>query len=209
MLQPGRGRAAEHEDRHRDERAFRTPAAPREQPQHRQRAGQEMGEDHEVEQLHGRSGHQPAEQQHRRREQQCLGIGDRRMAAEMVRVPERQLAIRERFAEVTEHGVEVVLRIPRNDAAGQGPGECRAGPEAEDGADRQDPLPARPHATGSPQRLDVEREILSDRERESTPAHRANEFSAHRRTRRSTVTSGTSASSSPGRLCSRDLSGPS
>ena len=89
VLQPRRRRAAEHEDHRRDDGAGRGPAAAAEQHQDGERAGHEMREDDGVEKLHRRRGHRPGKQQHGRREQQRLRIGDRGMTAEMVGVPER------------------------------------------------------------------------------------------------------------------------
>ena len=131
VLQAGRGGAAQDEDHRGDDGAGRVPAAPAEQGQDGEGARQEMREHHDVEQLHGRRGHEPAEQQHGRREEKGLRIGDRRMAAEVIRVPERQLAMLDRRAEIAQHGIEVVLRIPRHDAAGEGPHEASGAPEGE------------------------------------------------------------------------------
>ena len=54
------------------------------------------------------------------------------MAAEMVGVPERQLAVLQGRAEIAQHRVEMVLRIPGHDRAGQRPGRGRGGPDDQD-----------------------------------------------------------------------------
>ena len=70
--------------------------------------------------LHRRLGDEPAEQQHGRGEQQGLRIGRGGMAAEMVGVPERELAMGKRRAEIAQGGIELVLGIPGHDGARSG-----------------------------------------------------------------------------------------
>jgi hypothetical protein len=80
-----------------------------------------MGEDGKIEQLHRGLRHQPREEQHRRREEERLRVGDRRMAAEVIRIPERQIAVRQGRREVAQHGIKVVLGIPRDHRPGEWP----------------------------------------------------------------------------------------
>ena len=144
MLEAGARRAAEHEDKGRDHGAGRVPATPLEQRHEGEGAGQKVREDDEVEQLHRGLVHEPAEKQHRGCEEQRLGIGHGRMAAEMIGVPERQLAVLEGGAEIAQHRVEMVLRVPGHDGAGEGPGSRGDRPGGEDREEREPRLARRP-----------------------------------------------------------------
>jgi hypothetical protein len=125
------------------------PAAAAEQGKDGESAGQEMSEHDGVEELHRRGGHKPPEQHHGRREEERLRVGDAGVAAEMVGVPERQLAVLKRGAEIAQHRVEVVLGIPRYDAAGQRPHEGGGHPERENGERRDHHVAASPGARAS------------------------------------------------------------
>jgi hypothetical protein len=137
VLQPGGRRAAEHEDDRGHDRPGRMPAPAAEQGDEGQRSGKQVGEDHRVEHLHGGFVHEPPEEQHGGREQQRLRIGNGGMAAEMIGIPERKLAMFERGAQIAQHRVEVVLRIPRHHHAGQRPGGGGRDPDHQDGRERK------------------------------------------------------------------------
>src|SRR5262249_26146711 len=57
----------------------------------------------------------------------------RGMSGKMVGVPARKEAIRERGAEIAEHRVEMVLRVPGNDLPTQRPGERSGQPHGRNG----------------------------------------------------------------------------
>ena len=148
VLKPGRSGAAEHEDEGGGDRARRMPAPPAEQGYEGQRAGQEMGEDDHVESLHRRLGDEPAEQQHGGGEQQGLRIRSGGVAAEMVGVPERELAAGERRAEIAQGGIELVLGIPGHHGPGQGPDGNRDRPGRQDEGKGRQRLALRPEGLG-------------------------------------------------------------
>ena len=81
----------------------------------------EMREDDRVKELHRGIWRNKCKKHHARREDQGLRIGDRRMAAEMIGVPKRDLAIVQSIAKETEHRVKMVFRIPRHDRPGEEP----------------------------------------------------------------------------------------
>ena len=80
----------------------------------------------------------------------------------MVGVPERQFAVLKRRAEVAQHRIEVVLRVPRHDAAGERPHRAPRPPNSRQQHDRErgagsrgpgrirDVDPARPAASAAP-----------------------------------------------------------
>jgi hypothetical protein len=107
-----------------------------------------MSEHHDVEELHGGLGHEPPEQQHGGREEQGLGISRRGVATEMVGVPERQLPMGQGGAQIAQGRVELVLGIPRNDRAGQGPDRDGERPGGQDEAKGDKCLPPRPSDGG-------------------------------------------------------------
>ena len=80
-----------------------------------------MREDDRVEELHRGIWRDQRKKHHARREDQGLRIGDRRMAAEMIGVPERNLAMMQGIAKETEHRVKMVFRIPWHDRSADEP----------------------------------------------------------------------------------------
>ena len=132
MLQAaGRG-AAEHEDAGREhagrDRPSRAPADSRDC----ERAREQMRIDQNIERADGRIRIEPRPQEEDRREDQRLRIGDARMSAIMIRIPERHRAGMQRVRKETEEGVGLVLGIPGNDAVGHDPLRQRDQPERDD-----------------------------------------------------------------------------
>src|ERR1700730_7696840 len=80
-----------------------------------------MREDSRVEELHRCIWCNKCKKHHARREDQGLRIGDRRVAAEMIRIPKRNLAIMQSIAKETEHRVKMIFRIPRHDRPSEEP----------------------------------------------------------------------------------------
>ena len=87
----------------------------------REPADQEMRRDQEVEGAQRRRRVEQRPQHEGRREDQRLRVGDARMAAVVIRIPERQLAGMDGECEEAEEGIELVLRVPRDDRVGHDP----------------------------------------------------------------------------------------
>ena len=99
MLQPARRSAAEHEHHRRQHAGDHRPARAGADRGHRQSADQEMRVDQEIERAQRRRRIEQRVQHHQRREDQRLRIGDARMPAIVIRIPERRRAGLERGRE--------------------------------------------------------------------------------------------------------------
>src|SRR5208282_5171694 len=95
-------------------------------------AGKKMCEDDSVEKLHRGVWRDQCKQEHGRGEDQGLRICNRRMAAEKIGVPKRNLTIVQSIAQETEHRIKMVFRIPWHDRSGEEPrGQCEPVKEEE------------------------------------------------------------------------------
>ncbi len=93
VVEPARGRAAEHEYRGGEDRGGGRPAAAVAIAGQGQPADQQVRIDDEIERAHGGRGIDRRPQQEQRREDQRLRIGDAGMAAIVIGVPERRGAV--------------------------------------------------------------------------------------------------------------------
>ncbi len=129
MLEPRRRGAAEHEGQPGNEAAFEPPAAPPEDEEHADPAGQQAGEHRRI---HAREARHRVEQrqgQHRRREDQRLRIGELHVPAVNVRRPCHRLAAMQRRRQKAQLGIEMVLGIPRYREAAHEPRPAQQRPE--------------------------------------------------------------------------------
>src|ERR1700724_3978834 len=115
VLKPRGRSAAEHENNRREDRCRRMPAPAPQEAQNANPSREKMREDGRVEELHRGIWRNKRKKHHARREDQGLRIGDRRMAAEMIGIPERNLTIMQSIAKEAEHRVKMVFRIPWHD----------------------------------------------------------------------------------------------
>src|SRR5579883_2128194 len=93
VLEPRRGRAAEHEKYGGKDGPGGMPAPAAEKAQNAKAPGKKMGKNDCVEDLHRGSWRNERKDHHCRRKEQRLRVGCRRMAAEMIGIPKRDLAV--------------------------------------------------------------------------------------------------------------------
>ena len=110
VLDAPRRRGAEREGERRHDAARRMPAAVAEEHQHREPAEREQRQHRHVERMEARV-RREQRQQHHRREDQRLRIGDLRDAAEHVGRPERRLALMDGVGEELQLGLEQRLGV--------------------------------------------------------------------------------------------------
>src|SRR5271165_6175186 len=101
-------------------------------PQDAKPAEGEVGEDDSVEPLYRRVGRNQREQNHARREEQGLRIGDGGMAGEMIRIPERDFAMAQSVGEEAEHRIEMIFGVPWNDRSADQPAGKRQTGESDE-----------------------------------------------------------------------------
>ena len=147
VLQPARGRSAEHEDDGgEDGRRQRPTRAPAERADGKPADGQVRIDD-EIEGAHRRSRIEQGPQHEGRREDQRLRVGDARMSAVVIGVPERRVAAVDGGGEEAEEGVELVLGVPRHDRVGDDPAAGGDQPDGRNGGKDQGQAPVTfPHA---------------------------------------------------------------
>ena len=147
VLQPARGRSAEHEDDGGEDGCRQRPArAPAERADGEAADGQVCVDD-EVEGADRRCRIEQGPQHEGRREDQRLRIGDAGVSPVVIGVPERRVAAMDGGGEEAEEGVELVLGVPRHDGVGDDPAAGGEQPDGRNGGKDQSQAPVTfPHA---------------------------------------------------------------
>ena len=138
MLQPPRGNAGEHEHHRCEHAGRRRPARAPADQRDREPAEEQVRVDDQVEHTQRRRRVEQRPQHEGRRKDERLRIGDARMAAIVIRIPERRGPRMERRRKKAEEGVELILGVPRNHGIGEDPAARGDEPDRDDhGAARQ------------------------------------------------------------------------
>ena len=146
VLQPARRRAAEHEDGRGQDRGRHRPAGAPTERTDGEPADQQVRVDDEVESTEGGRRIEQRPQHEGRREDQRLRVGDARVPAVVVGVPERRVASVDGGGEEAEECVELVLGVPGHDRVGDDPAAGGDGPDRKDRGEQEDQVAvAHPH----------------------------------------------------------------
>ena len=141
MLQPARGRSAEHEDDGGEDGGRQRPAsAPTERADGEAASGQVRVDD-EIECPDRRRRIEQGPQHEGRREDQRLRIGNAGVPAVVIGIPERRMAGVDGGGQEAEEGVELVLGVPRHDRVGDDPAAGGDKPNGRDGDEHQGQAP--------------------------------------------------------------------
>ena len=124
VLQAPRSRSAQHEDCRRQHRGRQRPARAPAHGTDGEAADEQVGVDDQVEGAHRRRGVEPRPGDKGGCEDQRLRIGDARMPAVVIGIPERRVAGVEGRGQKAEEGIELVLGVPRHDRAARDPAAC-------------------------------------------------------------------------------------